>query len=343
MNEKDMESLQKKARLRNRIAMFTAVAALLCLMVFLFWFVTAPLGGYSLQETEDYNFLEMAIIVLAIPLFLSLGIYGLLYTLFVKRSYERFNSAFKQNYVLQTVREAGGIENLHYDPKGGISYAEIYDSMVVACGDQKYYEREDLLTGTFYGMRFAYCDVITKYLKRREKKAELETIFQGQIMRFSLPEDSKWSFGHLQIFEKEFLSNFKGRTSPHRVQTENEGFNRRFQVFAADEHNAFYLLTPQMLEKILHFADLADCQIALTFVGPSLYVAMNRPHSIFNASMTESFAQQQQTILQDVRLLQQAGELLALETVVLGKQAVPETGRPYPNKKEGDYHGKIFQ
>lgn len=314
MSEKEIGSMQRAARRRSRAALIASVSAMVFLMAFLLWLTAASLGGHSLMETEGYDFIEIAAAILVIPAGLALGLYALLHTLFVKKAYEKFDQAFKQAYVLQMVQEAGGFEDLRYDPKGGLPYSEIYDSRVVACGEQKYYQSEDLLTGIFRGLPFAYCDVAAKYLRYRQKKAELETIFQGQVMRFSLPEGAKWSFGHLQIFEKEFLSDLKGRTAPCRVQTEYEAFNRRFQVFAADEHNAFYLLTPQMLEQIVRFADVADCQIALTFVGASLYVAVNRPHSIFNASVTEPIAQQRQGILQDVMLLRRAGELLAFET-----------------------------
>ena len=163
----------------------------------------------------------------------------------------------------------------------------------------------------FYLMGLAEFDqIVTQYLKRNGKKSELRTIFSGQVMRFSLPEEFKWSFGHLQIFEKEFLSDLKGPTAPCKIQTENEAFNRRFEIFAADEHNAFYLLTPRMLERIIRFADYANCQIALTFVGMSLYVAVDRPHSMFNASVRQSLTKQRQLIFDDAVLLKKAGEIL---------------------------------
>lgn len=190
---------------------------------------------------------------------------------------------------------------------------------MVATGDPKYYESEDLLIGTYQGMPFAYCDVVTKHLRRRGKKVREEIIFYGQIMRFTLPEGAKWSFGHLQIFEKNLLSNLKGRTAPHKIQVEHEAFNRRFQVFAADEHNAFYLLTPQMLEQIVQFADAADCQIAMTFVGTSLYVAVNNQHSIFDASIKKPFAEQRQDIRTEAELMRRAGELLVFETDILSQ------------------------
>ena len=175
-------------------------------------------------------------------------------------------SFFDRKEVKDLISYLATIENPQADeyllrilntPPRGISYNEIRDSFVVNSGEYKYFKSEDQLSGTLFSIPFSYCDVVTQYLKRSGKKSEIRTIFQGQIIRFSLPEDSKWSFGHLQIFEKEFLSSFKGRTAPCQIQTEQEAFNKRFEVFAADEHNAFYLLTPRMMEQITRFADFA--------------------------------------------------------------------------------------
>src|SRR5699024_10815883 len=64
----------------------------------------------------------------------------------------------QKNYVLQTIHAMGGFENLSYTPVKGFPYNEVWDSCVVATGDPKYYESEDLLVGTYRGMPFAYCD-----------------------------------------------------------------------------------------------------------------------------------------------------------------------------------------
>lgn len=315
MSEKEIEALQKNARRWNRAASALFAVAWLGL--------TAALLAFSLYVSAQEGIslqLELIAASVTLPLVAAFGLYLLLYFLFVRWHYDRFNRAFKEKYVLQTLQAAGGFESLRYDPSRGFSYQEVWDSCVVATGEQKYFKSEDLLLGSFQGMPFAYCDVVTESLRRRGKRSRVETIFEGQILRFSLPEGSKWSFGHLQIFEKELLSNLKGRTAPHKIQVEHEGFNRRFQVFAADEHNAFYLLTPQMLEQIVQFADAAGCQTALTFVGPYLYVAMNSRRSMFDASVKEPFDKQRQAILADAGLMRRAGELLVLEADLLAQR-----------------------
>ena len=307
MNEKSLEVLQKKARRVYFWTIFFSAAVFLAIVSPVFFLLlTTPSGMAYLKESPA----EMLVGIICLPALLAGGIYFLLYHLLVRRTYEAFNQAFKCTYVLQTVGELDGFEKLAYSPSGSFGYNEIRDSLVVNSGEAKYFKSEDQLAGTFCSIPFVYGDVVTRYMKRNGKKSELRIIFQGQIMRFSLPKDSKWSFGHLQIFEKEFLSNFKGRTAPYQVQTENEAFNQRFEVFAADEHNAFYLLTPQMLEQIVRFADFAGSQIALTFVGPTLYVAVDRSRSMFDASVRKPLKEQRQQILDDANLLKRAGEML---------------------------------
>ena len=311
MSETSLEALQKKAKNAYLLAIFLSAALFFAIISVLFFLLlTSPSGIVYLKESPA----EMLVGLLALPALLCVGLYGLIYCLFVRRTYETFNRAFKQTYVLQTIYTLGGFDKLNYSPAGGFSYNEIRDSFVVNSGEYKYFKSEDQLSGTLFSIPFSYCDVVTQYLKRSGKKSEIRTIFQGQIIRFSLPEDSKWSFGHLQIFEKEFLSSFKGRTAPCQIQTEQEAFNKRFEVFAADEHNAFYLLTPRMMEQITRFADFAHCQIDLTFVGASLYVAVDRPHNMFNASVRQPLKKQRQLILEDGNLLKKAGEMLIFGT-----------------------------
>ena len=110
-----------------------------------------------------------------------------------------------------------------------------------------------------------------------------------------------------------------GRTAEHEIQTENEAFNHRFRVFAADEHNAFYILTPKLLEQITQFANQAGAQVAISFCGSSMFVAVNRLESILDASFHVPVPEQKQFILKDVELLRQAGELLILEASAFQK------------------------
>lgn len=304
VTDQELEQLQKKAKRRFILwGICTAIVFVLVLIVF---------GMYMYHDTE-YAIYERVFAAIAAPVLVSGFFGGIFYALFVKKAYNRFDLNFKNKYILPTLQSAGLFDELEYQPQSGLPYDEIRDGAVVACGERQYFHSEDLLTGRYQNIKFSYGDVETKYMARSRKRRELRTIFEGQVMVFSSFDCTKTSFGHLQIFEKEFLSNIQGWTAQHKVQTEDEAFNKRFAVFAADPHNAFYILTPRMLEQIVQFADAVDEQIAITFTGPFLYVAIHRTRSMFNGYVDKPIAQQRQDILDDAELLRQAGDLLILK------------------------------
>ena len=52
-------------------------------------------------------------------------------------------------------------------------------------------------------------------------------------------------------------------------------FNKKFQVLTSDETLVFYLLTPQIQEKILSLEGKFKGQFYMAFVGNELYIAVN--------------------------------------------------------------------
>lgn len=299
-----LDQLQKKAQARYRV-MFILTALLFVVLAVL-------LGRYGFGTDANPLFKRIAAAV-CVSGAIALAFCGIFYLLLVKKSYDAFNLYFKQHYVLPLIEQSGYFENLSYSPHNGFSYDEIRDSAVVATGDPKYFHSEDFLSGSYQGIGFLYGDVETKHIVRSGKKREVRTIFEGQIMRFSSFDDNKRSFGHLQIFENAFLSNLKGWTAQNKIQTEDEVFNNRFQIYSADSLNAFYILTPRMMEQITKFADEIGEQICITFTGSMMYVAIHRTRSMFDAYVDQPIQQQQEDIEQDVKMLCRAGDLLITE------------------------------
>ena len=300
----ELEKLQKKARTRYVI--------MLVLAGIIFAVIGIVMGVYEFRTSTE-PLLERVGVTICAAAFMALGVGGIFYMLFVKKAYEKFNFYFKQNYVLPLIQESGYFQDVSYSAQNGFSYREIRDSAVVASGDPKYYHSEDFLSGSYQGIRFLYGDVETKRIVSSGKRRRVETIFEGQVMRFSTFDETKRSFGHLQIFEKEFLSNIKGWTAQNKIQTENEAFNKRVEVYSADSLNAFYILTPQMMEQIMQFADEADGQISIAFTGSVMYVAIHRIRSMFDGYVDKPIEKQEEDIYSDMKLLCRAGDLLIME------------------------------
>ena len=105
------------------------------------------------------------------------------------------------------------------------------------------------------------------------------------------------------------MSHMIGWKAEHEIHTENETFNSRFSIYATDEHNAYYILTPQRMEKIMRFADAIQGQISVVFRDQKLFVAVSRD-SMFDANIDQPVADQTSKITEDTKFIQKAKEIL---------------------------------
>lgn len=306
--EMRLERLQKKARIRFIVVIVMSVVMYAVMFYQSGWYFFWGEERYRIGEDDP---MWMNVVCMIIGSLIVTGIFfGIFYRLVVHRAYEKFNQEFKNKYVLSVIGEMGLFENLGYQLRGGMTYDEVRNAAVISCGDKRYFSSEDMLTGCYQGFSFRYCDVVTKYLAGSGKNMRVETIFEGQIIQFTDFDRSKESHGYVQIFEKKFISSIKGWTEKHKILTENEVFNSRFEVFATDEHNAFYILTPKLLELIMRFEEDIDGQIAITFRGSSMFVALNRLGSMFDGKLDRKIEDQKELIRKDVEMLRHAGDIL---------------------------------
>lgn len=299
ITEEQLETMRNKARKRLHVA-FVLSALSLLLYIWLFYVV--------LVGEEGMSALFVAKIVIAAAV-LAFGTLGVLGYLIVRHAYDKFNKNYKSKYVPQVLNGIPGFAELEYHPESGFTWDDIRNAAVVACGEKKYFESEDQLIGEYEHIKFRISDVVTKKLVRHDGKTKTEEIFGGQVICLLGFDDLKVSKGHIQIFEKEFLSNFAGWKAEHQIQTENEAFQSRFRVYADDEHNAYYILTPQRIEKIMGFADAVKGQISLVFYDEKLFAAVKR-ESMFDAVVDEPVSNQTAKIQEDADFIQKAKEIL---------------------------------
>lgn len=219
------------------------------------------------MEQKEENLIFRIVIVIFSTLVADAGVFALFWMIIANRAYDRFNQNFKTRYVLRVIQDIPGFRELTYRQKSGFGWNEIRNGAVVACGDESQFSSEDLLTGSYENTGFKISDVITRRIVKTAKRTRVETIFRGQVMCFYEFDDRKISDGYLQIFQKEFLSDIKGWTAEHKIETDNALFNSKFQIYAGDEHNAYYILTPQLIEKILNFSQVIGEQTAVSFCG----------------------------------------------------------------------------
>lgn len=306
IQEAQLEKMRLKAKKLEKVVIVLSVVMLLAYIVVGRMLAFQENGIATLSGVKAVIFVAEIIFVVAV---VALGTGLLLWMIIVKYAYDKFNLSFKSKYVLQVINAVEGFEKLKYVPKGGFTWDDVRNAAAVNCGDKRYYDSEDLLMGEYENIRFQISDVCTRKMVRMSKKNRVEEIFSGQMICLDQFDDKKKSNGHVQIFEKKFMSNMIGWKAENEIHTENEVFNSRFSVFAHDEHNAYYILTPQRMEKIMHFADVMNGQVSFVFRDEKLFVAVRRD-SMFDASMDAPVSKQTKNILQDAEFIQMAKEIL---------------------------------
>jgi hypothetical protein len=98
-----------------------------------------------------------------------------------------------------------------------------------------------------------------------------ETYAKGTMYHFTYERD----FGQIvKIIEKSGML-FFGSAGLKKVETEYILFNKKFKVLASDETTVFYLLTPQIQEKIMALESKFRGQFYMAFIGNELFIAVN--------------------------------------------------------------------
>lgn len=306
IQEEQLEKMRLKAKNLEKVVVVLSVVMLLVYIAIGYLLATQENGIGTLSGMKAVIFIAEIIFVVAV---VAVGTGLLLWLIIVKHAYDKFNLSFKSKYVQQVISSIEGFEKLEYVPKGGFTWDDVRNAAAVNCGDKRYYDSEDLLMGEYENIRFQISDVCTRKMVRMSKKNRVEEIFSGQMICLDQFDDTKRSNGHIQIFEKKFMSNMIGWKAENEIHTENEIFNSRFSVFAYDEHNAYYILTPQRMEKIMYFADVMNGQVSFVFRDEKLFVAVRRD-SMFDASMDEPVSKQTRNIIEDAEFIQMAKEIL---------------------------------
>ena len=163
----ELERLRKTCKLRLTISVVLAVAVYLAVLGFTVWafFPGDPEMGARLDDPLS----EKLMTTLGGPIVIAVLAWALFYWLIVKPEYDRFNNLFKNKYVISTIQEIGVFQDLSYQPRGGLTHDEIRNAAVVACGDKRRFESEDMLSGCYQGLRFRYCDVSTAHMPLADK------------------------------------------------------------------------------------------------------------------------------------------------------------------------------
>jgi len=217
--------------------------------------------------------LFMALFIAA-PIGLVFGF--LFYKLFgCKKSLATYRAFFKSIFVEAPFRNA--FEELTYHSDEGFSQELIKNTGLMCLGN--IYNTNDYIQGTYHNVKFERADVKIQQHVSTGKTSYTVTYFNG---RWLILDFNKEFHFDLQILKKDFYNSKKKGTfftndeeRRHRIELEDVEFNEMFHVFGQDDHEAFYILTPQFMEILKEMASTLDGEFMLGFVDNRLHVAIN--------------------------------------------------------------------
>lgn len=232
---------------------------------------------------------------------------AIIVTIKIKPMYLEYKKLFKNTIVLEALKEK--FTEVDYRPNSGMKYQVISGTHMIDMGDK--YHSEDFVSAKYKDIKFEQADVhieeeYTYKTKNSEGETVLETgyttIFDGRWMVFDFNKKFK---SDVQIFQMRYLgeekkSHINKRKEKNRkknverrhkndeykkVSMESESFNDKFDVYSKDEHEAFYIITPSLMNKIEDLADKNIGILNLCFINNRLHVAIDECTNSFEPNL----------------------------------------------------------
>ena len=220
-------------------------------------------GGTSFMS---YWFAQaVPLLVFGILLFLA----GLIVELSISKNYKQ---EYKKLFVEGPLNQ--NFQYVVYDWKAGFTKEAVRSFGLTAIGNR--FHSEDYIRAVFDGVPFEMSDVTVQDVRSTGKSTYTVTYFKGRMLVFDYPGKK---VGTTRIYSDAFYYLPKDDiTKNNKVEMESDKFNQIFRVYAEDPHDAFYLLTPQFMEKLDHLASNYT-SIGIHFCGNKVFVGFNEPYN----------------------------------------------------------------
>lgn len=219
----------------------------------------------------------------------------------------KFTLAFKEAFVLKSLKSV--FNDLIYEPEKGLDESIIRNTGMMYMGDR--YSSNDYISGKYKNINVVQADV---HIEEEHETTDSDgnttttwvTIFRGRWMIFAF---NKLFKANIQVCQKGFgnskLSNWGSKIKYKKVMMEDQSFNNSFRTYAQDEHDAFYILTPSLMEKIKKLTNNISGKLLFCFIENKLHIGIQNnkdsfEHGIFTRINEEKVTNE---ISQDIKLI----------------------------------------
>lgn len=268
MDTKDLKDIQNEVLKKSKI---------IDTVIFIIWVIIMFLlykKGINLQA-----FFFITVFIMAIRMFIKY--------IFLNKQITEFNNGFKNKYVLSSLNKI--FTDLKYFPDKGLDYGVIANTRMMDMVDR--YSSNDYFEGKYKNVNVKQADV---HIEEEQQTTDSDghttttwvTIFEGKWMIFDF---NKTFTANVQVSQKGFgnsrVNNWGEKNKYKKVEMEDAEFNKMFRIYAQNEHDAFYILTPSLMEKIKNLARTVSGKLLLCFINNELHIGLYNYKDSFEHSV----------------------------------------------------------
>lgn len=229
-----------------------------------------------------------------------------------------FRKAYKETICREVLEKMFDVKE--YKPDEGFSEDFVNSTYLIPSGNR--FSSDDYISGSYQGFDFIHSDVVMEEHTSDGKDSSTTTLFEGSWTVFTFPKKIS---SYLMIREREFLSNgrpgglFSNAPRTQKVTFEDVDFNDHFDVYAEDEHDAFYICTPHFIERIKQLEASFDGRMTIGLIDSKLHVLFDNHENAMEPSLWKEVTKEDYRLIED--------EMHKIIEIIDLLNLIPENGR----------------
>lgn len=196
--------------------------------------------------------------------------------------YEKKRKAYKRDVVDVVLKSY--FDDYEYHFEEGLSKSRVQDTKLVRCGN--IYQSDDYIRSSYKGVEFEFSDVRIKKRVKTGKHTTTITYFSGQwiIIKNKIKLQAPLYVVDRNLSSSMAQNSSLFETSIPKVELESIEFNQEFHVYTNHAHDAFYVLTPDFIEKLIaiHRED-----VSFYISGEEIHIAIYSRENLFEPNVFE--------------------------------------------------------
>ena len=333
----ELESLRKKVWAKTIISFLSITLLLIIILVSSsssgsadelgkIFIIVIVFGILCIELITNKTFITLLLIIILVSsssssstdefgsFFIIVIVFGTLLTkLITNKNVREYKKIYKQNITLETFKCV--FTDVDYSPNLGLPESVISSTKMMNTGDR--YHSNDYISAKYKEINFECADVyIEKKYRDKDGHTHYITIFKGQWLIFDFNKTFK---ANVQICEKSFRGDKRGDLFSdevyEKVKMEDVDFNKTFKIYAENEIDAFYVLTPNMMEKIKKLNNELHGNLLFCLINSKMHIGLHNSKDLFEPNVYKkiNLEEEKQRILKDIKIITEFVDILDLD------------------------------